>query len=269
MQEQQLREAFELMKKGEKEQAMMIVRSVLREDRQNVDAWWLMANLLEDEEKVLNCLNQILELSPEHRGARKMLASLRPDFAENLSPTANPVKKIKGDIDKSKLNEHQGKDLIRLIIVTLGLIIGAAIVIDFITIPFYASYHEQPVVLGGPSPEEVVIIQFTAALNDDVMTMREYTCDRLESRWENLILRIHASMISSGINPMDVIFDMSELNVKELSHDRDSVVVDVTGDVIIRVNGVERRVNILDISKIEQARVNLTISNGHWVVCSY
>lgn len=53
MAEQKLREAFELMKQGERNQAMMIIRGVLRENRQNVDAWWLMANLLEDEDKIL------------------------------------------------------------------------------------------------------------------------------------------------------------------------------------------------------------------------
>ena len=86
MAESQLREAFELMKNGENNQAMMIVRGVLRQDRENVDAWWLMANLLEDEENILKSLNQVLELNSEHRGARQKLTALRPDLAENLAP---------------------------------------------------------------------------------------------------------------------------------------------------------------------------------------
>jgi hypothetical protein len=87
-----LYDALELIKKGQKQQARSIVRDILRQDRENVAAWWLMANLLEDEEKVLKCLHQLLQLDPEHRGAQRKLSSMRSDLAHHFAPPPAEIK---------------------------------------------------------------------------------------------------------------------------------------------------------------------------------
>jgi tetratricopeptide (TPR) repeat protein len=95
MSETHLREAFALMKQGNKSEALKLVQTVLREDRSNVYGWWLLANLLDDEDKVVKSLEKVLSLNPEHPGARKRLAELRPEYAHLIKPDAEPVAKAK------------------------------------------------------------------------------------------------------------------------------------------------------------------------------
>jgi hypothetical protein len=94
MSESQLREAYTLMKQGDKKGAAQLVQNVLREDRNNLNAWWLFANLLEDEEKVVKSLERVLALNPDHAGARKKLASMRPEYA-HLAESPAPIQKAK------------------------------------------------------------------------------------------------------------------------------------------------------------------------------
>src|SRR5687768_7129412 len=81
MSDLQLREAFTLMKQGDKQTAARLVQDVLREDRSNLSAWWLLSHILEDEEKIVKALEKVLALNPEHPGARKRLSELRPEYA--------------------------------------------------------------------------------------------------------------------------------------------------------------------------------------------
>jgi len=81
MSDTQLREAFTLMKQGQKSEALRLVQEVLREDRRNANAWWLMSHLLDDEDKVVKALENLLSVNPEHAGARQKLGSLRPEYA--------------------------------------------------------------------------------------------------------------------------------------------------------------------------------------------
>src|SRR5690348_17166664 len=111
MSETQLRDAYTLMKQGDKRGAAQLVQEVLRQDKSNVNAWWLFANVLEDEEKVVKSLEKVLALNPEHPGARKKLAAMRPEYAHLAAPTTAEKGKSKTDQKSaaywSKLdNEH-------------------------------------------------------------------------------------------------------------------------------------------------------------------
>lgn len=273
MPEQQLREAFELMKQGEKNQAMMIVRGILRENRQNVDAWWLMANLLEDEDKILKCLNQILELNPEHRGARKKLESLRPDLAENLAPLDDEKMK-KNQYDWSKLvarevptQQNTGRSFILRMV-------SIVVVITIFTVGpllFSAIKDNIPVNVEGPSPVEVAQTQLTAAFNGDLDTALSLTCDSLKDEWRKMSNQLQSQAASVGLSKFEFDFSKTVFEVTEQKPQR--TIIHLSGEVIIRAGGQENSFTYDDLMKMGDApnadpNVILIVSNNHWVVCS-
>lgn len=78
MSQDQLKRAFQLIKQGDKDAAAPIVKDVLREDRNNADAWWLMAIIVDDTDKKIRGAKKVLSLRPDHTGATKMLQQLAP-----------------------------------------------------------------------------------------------------------------------------------------------------------------------------------------------
>lgn len=179
MPEQQLREAFALMKQGEKKQAMMIVRAVIGENRQNIDAWWLMSNLLEDEDKILKCLNQILELEPNHRGARKKLISLRPDLIDNLAPTDDEIKKKKDEYDWSRLNhQDEPRNASFKIPMGIGAIILLLLMIFVAGLGVYDTVETKISLPDeyGNTPQEVTMEFLKALRKQDTDLLYELTC---------------------------------------------------------------------------------------------
>jgi hypothetical protein len=105
MSESQLREAYILMKQGDKKAAAQLVQNVLREDKSNLNAWWLFANVLEDEEKVVKSLERVLSLNPDHAGARKKLASMRPEYA-HLAESPAPIQRSKNLEDANRKTDE-------------------------------------------------------------------------------------------------------------------------------------------------------------------
>jgi hypothetical protein len=69
----QLQEAYQLIKSGNKQDATRLLLAVLKEDRDNADAWWLLANATTDTDKQRQALNQVLRLKPDHNAAQRLL----------------------------------------------------------------------------------------------------------------------------------------------------------------------------------------------------
>jgi len=76
----QLRQAYELIRQGQKEEAVVLLQPILRSDRNNADAWWLMANALTDPAKQVQALNEVLRLRPNDARAEKMLGRVQIDM---------------------------------------------------------------------------------------------------------------------------------------------------------------------------------------------
>jgi hypothetical protein len=76
----QLKQAYDLIKAGQKTQAVSILRAVLRNDRDNADAWWLMANALAEPDDVREALENVLRLRPANTKAQAMLDKLNARY---------------------------------------------------------------------------------------------------------------------------------------------------------------------------------------------
>lgn len=75
---QQLQQAYELIRKGNKQQAVQILVPLLKTDKDNANAWWLLANAVENRDQARQALENVLRLRPNDEKAQKMLEKLQP-----------------------------------------------------------------------------------------------------------------------------------------------------------------------------------------------
>lgn len=73
-----LKRAYDLIKSGQKEQAIPVLLPILKADRDNVNAWWLLANAAAKKDQIEFALNNVLRLKPEHAQAQAMLDKIKP-----------------------------------------------------------------------------------------------------------------------------------------------------------------------------------------------
>src|SRR5258706_6369981 len=73
----QLQQAYQLIKNGEKEEAVSVLRPMLTVDPNNADGWWLLANAVSDPAEQRSALEKVVMLRPDHAQARAKLADLK------------------------------------------------------------------------------------------------------------------------------------------------------------------------------------------------
>lgn len=91
----QLNQAYTLIQEEKVEEAIAILRPIVDDYPENVDAWWLLANAVTDPEDARYALENILARDPNHEQARGLLEQLNtlypavpaasqdmPDFAQ-------------------------------------------------------------------------------------------------------------------------------------------------------------------------------------------
>lgn len=80
MSKEQLERAFELIQADEYEQASKVLKGLLDRDPRNADAWWLLANTVEDPREARRALVNVLKHDPKHVQARETLETLNEQF---------------------------------------------------------------------------------------------------------------------------------------------------------------------------------------------
>lgn len=93
---QQLTQAKELITAGNHAQALPIVVQILKQDRENVPALWLYANLkkTDDPDKAIAALRTLLKVDPNHQKAQRLLLQLDPED-DDLFDTFDVEKPVK------------------------------------------------------------------------------------------------------------------------------------------------------------------------------
>lgn len=76
----QLREAYALIKDKKRQEAVGILLPILQTDEDNADAWWLLANCLDDPQDVREALDNVLRLRPDHDKAQIMLNAIEARY---------------------------------------------------------------------------------------------------------------------------------------------------------------------------------------------
>ena len=70
--------AQKLLAKGDKDAAVKILTPIVKGNRDDLEAWWLLANAYTRPEHARFALEQVLRLQPDHREARKLQIRLEP-----------------------------------------------------------------------------------------------------------------------------------------------------------------------------------------------
>lgn len=86
---ERVQQAYRLVKAGRRTEALHLLQQVILVDDQNVNAWWLMAYMVESPADKRAALEHVLRLRPNHSKARRVLARLlerHPELAEERAP---------------------------------------------------------------------------------------------------------------------------------------------------------------------------------------
>jgi hypothetical protein len=84
----QMLQAYNWIKEGRKKDAEDLLIEVLGKNENNADAWWLLANALNDPQEQREALEQLLQIRPGDEKATKMLAKLEAALPK---PKPKPV----------------------------------------------------------------------------------------------------------------------------------------------------------------------------------
>jgi hypothetical protein len=91
MSSEPLQLAYRLIREGNKQEAVRILTPIVRADPQNADAWWLLANAVDNPEQKRRALERVLRLRPEDERAQRMYSSLNNPAARPRRPAPSAV----------------------------------------------------------------------------------------------------------------------------------------------------------------------------------
>jgi len=83
---QKLQQAMVAAQSGNSREAQVLLTQLLSEDPEEVQAWFLLSQLVDSEQKQLAYLNKVLELDPSHEKAAELLSRL--EMREELEALA-------------------------------------------------------------------------------------------------------------------------------------------------------------------------------------
>ena len=84
--DRQLKQAHELIKSGQKQQAVAILKPILKTDRDNAGAWWLLAHAVDSQEHARKALENVLRIRPDDEKARAKLAGMTRASSTRTTP---------------------------------------------------------------------------------------------------------------------------------------------------------------------------------------
>lgn len=290
MANEQLMKAFQLMKDGEKGQATVIVKGVLREDSKNANALWLMSHLLDDEDEKVKVLQNILSIEPHHDGARKRLEKLNSrkykiqsalDF-QSVS-TAKEINIPGLDSDywdrlSQKPKHSPGKwekwvrdgvrARIRFLAVTGIMFFIVVICFNIVNLlfPDFAAGSLIPAHMidaNGDNPRDVAVEWLNASfvLNESSLEIiQEISCDREAQEWADEFAN------SGGWGDETITIDYSDATFIGQVVSENEVTFRVSGIVFVSDRNRIQTGNIEDILG-ETNLITLQLTDNRWFVC--
>lgn len=84
----QLKQAYTYIEQERLDEAISILQRILRNDPDNADAWWLMANAVSEPAEAAEALSNVLRLRPDHAEAREAYDQLIAEYPALASEQA-------------------------------------------------------------------------------------------------------------------------------------------------------------------------------------
>jgi hypothetical protein len=122
--QEKLRQAVEIARGGDRQEARRLVEEVLQDDEENARAWLLLARLTENVDEKRMALTTVLQLNPGNQRAQEMLDQLEAEVAE-----AEDDPEIMPGITRRvfhRIVAGVGVTVIMLVIIVLVLVISSA-----------------------------------------------------------------------------------------------------------------------------------------------
>ena len=94
--------------KGDKEKAIPLLASILLKNKDNVEAWFLLGELIDDPSRKKFCYKQVLRLVPDHSQASTRLQKLESPPAEEIQTTGSENTRTQTKIRLKKLPQNLG-----------------------------------------------------------------------------------------------------------------------------------------------------------------
>jgi hypothetical protein len=285
MSDSQLREAYTLMKQGEKAKSIRLVKDLLNQDRSNVNAWWLLAHLLEDEAKIVSALENVLAHNPEHLGARKKLSEMRPEYA-HLYEVASEEKVKNGQasgeywerLDATSAKKNSAKKSpnfglsIGIFFLAFSLFVIAFVVVGFLVTGINNSNTENQSVNGEAfegvenTPVEVAKAYNEAYFREDAERLFRLSCEAYHSH----VLEIVAEFDSPNRDAIIVDYAETEFVLDKENSNEQYAYVMMHGSTYIKDGGVSLRTDwdsLAEANGYEYYGFDLENINGIWKVC--
>lgn len=127
---QQLDEARQRLRAGDRPAALHILKAILVQDRTQVEAWWLAAQAASDRAEAEAALRVVLKLQPDHPRAGQALARLQttgvtPAAARPIRPP-NPQRITSAPPQRPTTQNRGRRARVRLLAALLSLVVIAA-----------------------------------------------------------------------------------------------------------------------------------------------
>jgi hypothetical protein len=112
MADERLKTGMAALRKGDKRAARRIFGEIVRDDADNVAAWWFLAAAIDEPEQRIHCVKQVLRLRPDHVEAGQLLQSLQrhvawPTPPEGLKRPVFDTEEIDGGLVILPANEEE------------------------------------------------------------------------------------------------------------------------------------------------------------------
>jgi len=106
MAENQFQRAKDLIDSGDHPAAKKILVGILNKNPENVSAWELLANLVEDRNQKVDCYRQVLRLDPGNQLAVTQLAELEDQPAHQPPPELQDIVKLLQEVGLAALDKE-------------------------------------------------------------------------------------------------------------------------------------------------------------------
>lgn len=118
----QLQQVYQLIKTGQNQEAIDILRPILTVDPNNADAWWLMANAATEPAEQRAALNRVLLLRPDHKQAQEKLNALETAQEFRFDEPEKPKRDFPSSSPLIVQPAKSGTNPILIILAVVGLI---------------------------------------------------------------------------------------------------------------------------------------------------
>jgi hypothetical protein len=277
MAEEQLRKAYGLMKKGQTKESLAIVQLVLKEDKNNVAAWWMMTNLLADDpQRQKKALERTLTLDPKHKLALQMQAKMDgvPETKTSQQMVRDQYKSTEEmmidwgklearDAGKKTVDEDKASNVTKMVNYAM---IGFVILIVVVIGGLWAFNTYQSSVTN--TPQAKILSFYNSVLRGDTATARTIVCPDAQATFDSLAPLITQSsdalkaQLGEGAS---ITYDFSGLTAELVTQDTTTATVRVSGQISLSSPSLDTPLT----HTVEATDANLDelrLENGVWCV---